>query len=82
MRDLFEWAAERERAKVIDARNRFMAREVAFLRSLLHGYEPKEEGGADPVDLAAYRKARQEAARRAARATAGGLPVKNEEVAS
>lgn len=53
--DLFEWAARRA---VIDARQRFLAREVAFYRLLIIGYQPPTSGGAPPINLAAYRAAR------------------------
>lgn len=53
--DLFEWAARRA---VIDARQRFLAREVAFYRLLIIGYQPPTSGGAPPISLVAYREAR------------------------
>lgn len=54
--DLFEWAAARPTATVIDAREKFLIREVAFLRQLMIGYRPPKSGGSPPVDLAAYRR--------------------------
>lgn len=53
--DLFEWAASRV---VIDARQLFLRREVAFYRLLIIGYQPPTSGGAAPISLAIYRQAR------------------------
>ena len=56
--DLFEWAASRPTARVIDASHLFLRREVAFYRQLIIGYRPPISGGADPICLVAYREAR------------------------
>ncbi|KNY18258.1 hypothetical protein AKG11_03765 [Shinella sp. SUS2] len=60
--DLFEWAASRPTATVIDASHLFLRREVAFYRLLIIGYQPPTSGGAAPIDFAAYRQARAERA--------------------
>lgn len=54
--DLFEWASTQPTAIVIDAREMFLAREVAFIRQLIVGYQPPTSGGSPPVDLATYRR--------------------------
>jgi hypothetical protein len=52
--DLFEWADTRPTATVIDAREKFLDREVAFIRSLMIGYRPPTSGG-EIVDFAERR---------------------------
>ena len=53
--DLFDWAAMQTSAVVIDAREKFLLREIAFIRLLMIGYKPPTSGGHDPIDLTAYR---------------------------
>jgi hypothetical protein len=54
---LFQWAETRRSAVIIDATERFLAREVAFIRLLIIGYKPPTTGGSAPVNLAEYRAA-------------------------
>jgi hypothetical protein len=56
--DLLHWAASLPTGIVIDGRSQFENRTVAFVCSILNGHVPPTTGGADPADLAAYRRRR------------------------